>query len=135
MLMPTGLLVARQLHTRCALLTDGRFSGATEGLAVGHVSPEAAAGGAIALIEDSDEIEFDIPKRRLSLLVDEATLTTRAQRMRDRGAMAYRPLKPRTQSVWLRTFGALASSADKGGGRDPARLAQLEGLYGGVAAT
>jgi dihydroxy-acid dehydratase len=135
MLMPTGLLVARQLHTCCALLTDGRFSGATEGLAVGHVSPEAAAGGAIALIEDSDEIEFDIPKRRLSLLVDEATLTTRAQRMRDRGAMAYRPLKPRTQSVWLRTFGALASSADKGGGRDPARLAQLEGLYGGVAAT
>jgi dihydroxy-acid dehydratase len=128
MLMPTGLLVARKLHTQCALLTDGRFSGATEGLAVGHVSPEAAAGGAIALIEDGDEIAFDVPGRRVELLVDADTLAARTERMRALSAQAWRPTKPRTTSMWLRTYGALASSADQGGGRDPARLAQLEAL-------
>ena len=129
MLLPTGLLVARKLHTQCALVTDGRFSGATEGLAVGHVSPEAAAGGPLALVEDGDDILFDIPNRKLELLVDKATLAQRTDRMRERGVKAWRPEKPRTPSLWLRTFGALASSADKGGGRDPARLAQLESLH------
>ncbi|WP_298210331.1 dihydroxy-acid dehydratase [Acidovorax sp.] len=128
MLLPTGLLVARKLHTQCALVTDGRFSGATEGLAVGHVSPEAASGGVIALIEDGDEITFDIPGRGLHLRVDEATLQARAATMRSLGDKAWRPTKPRTASLWLRSFGALASSADQGGGRDPQRLAQLEAL-------
>jgi len=128
MLMPTGLLVARGLHTQCALVTDGRFSGATEGLAVGHVSPEAASGGLIALVEDGDEIAFDIPARGLQLRVDAAVLAAREAAMRARGTAAWRPTQPRTASLWLRSFGALASSADQGGGRDPARLAQLEAL-------
>ena len=77
MLAPTAALVGMGLGKSCALLTDGRFSGATQGAAIGHISPEAAAGGLIALVEDGDTISIDIPARRVELLVDEAEIQRR----------------------------------------------------------
>ena len=123
MLMPTMSLVARGLHTSCALITDGRFSGATGGLSVGHVSPEAAAKGTIALIEDGDRIRIDIPEREIALLVDEATLKKRRAAMEALGREGWTP-GPRERKVSdaLRVFAAFASSADKGGVRDLSRL-------------
>ena len=86
MLYPTSYLKSRGLGKACALVTDGRFSGGTSGLSIGHVSPEAAEGGAIGLIEDGDRIEIDIPARTINALVDEATLARRRAAMEARGA-------------------------------------------------
>jgi dihydroxy-acid dehydratase len=120
MLMPTSLLKAAGLATACALVTDGRFSGATSGLSVGHVSPEAAAGGEIALVEEGDEIVVDIPERSLTLRVEEAELARRRAAMQARGAAAWSPRERKREiSRALRAYAALARSASHGAVRDP----------------
>jgi dihydroxy-acid dehydratase len=120
MLMPTSLIKAAGLATACALITDGRFSGATSGLSVGHISPEAGEGGEIALVEDGDEILIDIPARRLQLLVDDAELERRRAAMLARGAAAWTPATRKRQvSRALRAYAALARSASHGAVRDP----------------
>lgn len=129
MLTPTGMLRARGLGDKAALITDGRFSGATSGLSVGHVSPEAASGGVIALVEDGDPIEFDIPNRSVTLDVPQEELDHRRAEMNARGDKAWRPAtRQRDVSTSLRVYGLMASSADKGGARDTERLARLERL-------
>jgi dihydroxy-acid dehydratase len=121
MLMPTSLLKAAGLATSCALVTDGRFSGATSGLSVGHVSPEAAEGGEIALVHEGDELLIDIPRRAIELLVDDAELQRRRAAMQGRGEAAWTPLPPRKRQLSraLRAYAALARSASHGAVRDP----------------
>jgi dihydroxy-acid dehydratase len=114
MLYPTSYLKAKGLGAACALITDGRFSGGTSGLSIGHVSPEAAAGGAIGLVEEGDRIAIDIPARRLSLDVDDAELARRRAAMEARGAKAWHPARERTVSVALRAYAALTTSAADG---------------------
>lgn len=124
MLYPTSYLKSRGLGRACALITDGRFSGGTSGLSIGHISPEAAAGGTIALIETGDTIAIDIPKRAISLAVSDAELSQRRQAMNDKGRQAWRPQsRKRTVSAALKAYALLATSADKGAVRD---LSQLE---------
>jgi dihydroxy-acid dehydratase len=120
MLYPTSYLKSRGLGKACALLTDGRFSGGTSGLSICHVSPEAAEGGAIALIEEGDEIAIDIPARSIDLLVDDATLAQRRAAMEGRGAAAWKPAKPRKRQVStaLRAYAAFATSASRGAVRE-----------------
>jgi dihydroxy-acid dehydratase len=120
MLKPTGLLKGKGLATACALVTDGRFSGATSGLSIGHVSPEAASGGAIALVEPGDGIRVDIPGRTIELVVDEAELVRRRQAMAARGAAAWKPSQPRQrlESKALRAYARFATSAAFGAVRD-----------------
>ncbi len=129
MLTPTGLLRAKGLADKAGLITDGRFSGATSGLSVGHVSPEAAAGGVIALVEDGDVIEFDIPNRRVHLDVDDAALAARRAARLALGPLAWKPAnRVRPVTTALRIFGLTAGSADKGGARDRDRLDRVEAL-------
>lgn len=129
MLTPTGVMKAMGLGDKAALITDGRFSGATSGLSVGHVSPEAASGGAIALVQDGDPIEFDIPTRRIHLDVPDEELDRRRAEMNARGDKAWKPAtRQRDVSTSLRVYGLMAASADKGGARDTERLAMLERL-------
>ena len=114
MLYPTSFLKGRGLGRKCALITDGRFSGGTSGLSIGHISPEAAGGGTIALVEDGDVIEIDIPARRIELKVDEGTLADRrvAQEKRD---LPYSPAdRERTVSAALRAYAAMATPASDG---------------------
>jgi len=120
MLYPTSYLKAKGLGKACALVTDGRFSGGTSGLSIGHVSPEAAAGGTIALVEDGDRIEIDIPARRIELLVPEETLRARREAMEARAGRAWRPAseRPRKVSAALRAYARMATSADRGAVRD-----------------
>jgi dihydroxy-acid dehydratase len=121
MLMPTSLIKAAGLGTVCALVTDGRFSGATSGLSVGHVSPEAAEGGEIALVADGDEILIDIPTRTITLLVSDDELGRRRAELLTRGAAAWSPrARKRQVSRALRAYAALARSASHGAVRDPA---------------
>jgi len=125
MLMPTSLLKAAGLGAVCALVTDGRFSGATSGLSVGHVSPEAAEGGELALVADGDEILFDIPNRTITLDVSEDELTRRRAAMLTRGAAAWSPrARKRQVSRALRAYAALARSASHGAVRDPSLVAE-----------
>jgi len=119
MLMPTSLLKAAGLGKTAALITDGRFSGATSGLSIGHVSPEAAEGGAIGLIENGDEIAIDIPARRIDLMVEDAELAKRRAAMAARPD-AWTPKRKRTVSRALQAYAALARSAAYGAVRDPA---------------
>lgn len=120
MLYPTTYLKSMGLGKSCALLTDGRFSGGTSGLSIGHVSPEAANGGTIALVEDGDRIHIDIPTREISLQVDEATLTARREKAQARG---WKPKdRQRQVSYALRAYATLATSADKGAVRDRSKL-------------
>ncbi|AYY13143.1 dihydroxy-acid dehydratase [Actinobacteria bacterium YIM 96077] len=117
MLYPTAYLKGRGLGAACALVTDGRFSGGTSGLSVGHVSPEAAAGGAIALVEDGDEITIDIPRRAITLHVSEETL--RARRAHVEATGGYRPEdRKRPVSPALRAYATWVTSADRGAVRD-----------------
>ncbi len=118
MLFPTMSLKAKGLAESCALVTDGRFSGATSGLSIGHVSPEAAAGGAIGLIEEGDRIAIDIPNRKISLLIDDATLLKRRQE-KDTAPNAWTPQGKRTRVVTtaLKAYATFASSASQGGAR------------------
>ncbi|MRR18799.1 dihydroxy-acid dehydratase [bacterium] len=115
MLYPTSYLKSKGLDKKCALITDGRFSGGTAGLSVGHVSPEAAAGGAIALIQDGDVIEINITGRLLSLAVDEKTLTERRRNEEKRGDKAFSPAgRERIIPSSLKAYAANVSSADRG---------------------
>ena len=121
MLYPTSYLKSKGLGKQCALLTDGRFSGGTSGLSIGHVSPEAASGGVIGLVHDGDRIRIDIPARGIHLLVDEATL---AQRRADADARGWKPVQTRPRKVTsaLKAYALLATSADKGAVRNTALL-------------
>ncbi len=122
MLYPTSYLKSLGLGKACALITDGRFSGATSGLSVGHVSPEAAAGGAIGLIENGDTIELDIPKRSIHLNLSDDELTKRRDIMEARGKVAWKANRTRVVSQALRAYAALATSADKGAVRDVSQV-------------
>jgi dihydroxy-acid dehydratase len=120
MLYPTSYLKSKDLGKVCALLTDGRFSGGTSGLSIGHVSPEAAAGGAIALVEQGDIIEIDIPARSINVALSEEQLAARRQAMDARADDAWRPAKPRPRKVTaaLKVYAKMVTSADKGAVRD-----------------
>jgi len=119
MLYPTSYLKSKGLGKECALLTDGRFSGGTSGLSIGHASPEAACGGAIALVEEGDTIEIDIPGRRIHLAVSEPELARRRAAMEARGGRAWRPVsRERHVSAALQAYAALTTSADTGAVRD-----------------
>ncbi len=123
MLYPTSYLKSKGLGKACALVTDGRFSGGTSGLSIGHVSPEAAEGGPIALVEEGDTIEIDIPNRRIHLAVSEETLAARRRAMEARGDQAWRPVdRNRPVSDALRAYAAMTTSADRGAVRDVDRL-------------
>ncbi len=116
MLYPTSYLKSKGLGKACALLTDGRFSGGTSGLSIGHVSPEAAQGGAIGLVEAGDKIEIDIPNRTINLLVADAEMERRWAAMDAKGTDGWRPEAPRKRKVTtaLKAYAAFASSADLG---------------------
>jgi len=123
MLYPTSYIKSMGLGQDCALITDGRFSGGSSGLSVGHVSPEAAEGGAIGLLENGDQIEFDIPGRSVNLLVDAAELQRRRDAMNAKGADAWKPLtRDRQVSQALQAYGALATSASRGAVRDVSQV-------------
>ncbi|TLX49063.1 dihydroxy-acid dehydratase [Pseudoalteromonas phenolica] len=126
MLYPTSYLKSMGLDKDCALLTDGRFSGGTSGLSIGHASPEAASGGALALVENGDRIHIDIPNRGIHLLIDDAEMTARREKQDARGKDAYKPLdRQRVVSPALKAYALLATSADKGAVRDLAKLEEL----------
>lgn len=114
MLYPTSYLKSQHLGAACALVTDGRFSGGTSGLSIGHVSPEAASGGAIALVEDGDRIDINIPQRTISLLISEEALSSRRGREEAKGDRAFTPQRDRTVSKALQVYARFAASADKG---------------------
>jgi dihydroxy-acid dehydratase len=119
MLYPTSYLKSKGLGKQCALLTDGRFSGGTSGLSIGHASPEAASGGEIALVEEGDTIIIDIPNRSIHLAVDDALIATRRAHMHEQGANAWRPLnRNRVVSQALRAYSLMTTSADRGAVRD-----------------
>jgi dihydroxy-acid dehydratase len=115
MLYPTSYLKSKGLDRRCALVTDGRFSGGTSGLSVGHVSPEAAAGGLMALVQNGDIIEINIPRRSINVLISEAEIEKRRTAETSRGKMSYRPRRrSRVISSALKAYAANVSSADQG---------------------
>lgn len=120
MLYPTSYLKSKGLGKECALLTDGRFSGGTSGLSIGHASPEAAAGGAIGLVESGDIIRIDIPGRTINALVSDEELSARRQKMAARGQDAWKPVNPRPRKVSaaLKAYAAMVTSADKGAVRN-----------------
>ena len=124
MLYPTSFLKGRGLGKACALVTDGRFSGGTSGLSIGHASPEAAEGGTIALVEDGDLIEIDIPGRRLELRVTEAELAARRERLLAELGR-HRPRdRDRPVSVALQAYAAMTTSASTGASRDLSQLSR-----------
>lgn len=115
MLYPTSYIKSRHLGKECALITDGRFSGGTSGLSIGHISPEAAAGGNIGLVKDGDIIEIDIPKRTINVKLSEEQLAERRSAEEGRGKKAFTPTKrERNISKALKAYAAMVSSADKG---------------------
>ena len=123
MLYPTSYLKSKGLGKVCALLTDGRFSGGTSGLSIGHVSPEAAEGGAIGLVNESDTIEIDIPNRSINLNISADELAKRRAEMEARGNQAWKPVnRERHVSAALRAYAAMATSADKGAIRDVSQV-------------
>ncbi|MDD2243362.1 MAG: dihydroxy-acid dehydratase [Dysgonamonadaceae bacterium] len=114
MLYPTSYIKAKHLGKECALITDGRFSGGTSGLSIGHISPEAAAGGNIGLVKDGDIIEIDIPNRIINLKVSDAELSERRNQEEAKGKDAFQPIRNRKISKALKAYASLVSSADKG---------------------
>jgi dihydroxy-acid dehydratase len=115
MLYPTSYIKSKHLGKECALITDGRFSGGTSGLSIGHVSPEAAAGGNIGLIQNGDIIEIDIPNRSINVKVSKEELQKRREAELARGKDAFKPKdRNRVVSKALRAYASLVSSADKG---------------------
>lgn len=120
MLYPTSYIKSKGLGKACALLTDGRFSGGTSGLSIGHVSPEAAAGGAIGLVENGDRILIDIPNRTINVMLTDEELAHRRAAMDAKGADAWKPaeIRPRKVSPALKVYAHFATSADKGAVRD-----------------
>lgn len=117
MLYPTSYIKSRHLGKECALITDGRFSGGTSGLSIGHVSPEAAAGGAIGLVRDGDIIEIDIPNRAINVKLTNNELDIRLQEELSKGNDAFKPNRDRKVSKALRAYASMVSSADLGGVR------------------
>ena len=123
MLYPTSYLKSKGLGKECALITDGRFSGGTSGLSIGHVSPEAAEGGTIGLVEEGDTIEIDIPNRRIHLAVTDEELERRRAAMQARGADAWKPIgRDRPVSAALRAYAAMTTSAAHGAVRDVSQV-------------
>ena len=119
MLFPTSYIKSKHLGKQCALITDGRFSGGTSGLSIGHISPEAAAGGNIGLVRDGDIIEIDIPNRTINLKVDDAVLAERREEELARGKDAFTPKHRNRQiSKALKAYASMVTSADKGGVRE-----------------
>ncbi len=119
MLYPTSYLKSKGLGKACALITDGRFSGGTSGLSIGHASPEAAEGGAIGLVEEGDTIEIDIPNRTISLSISDADMESRRANMDAQGKDGWKPApRPRNVTTALRAYAAMATSAAKGAVRD-----------------
>ncbi|MBN2524687.1 MAG: dihydroxy-acid dehydratase [Bacteroidales bacterium] len=115
MLYPTSYIKSKGLGKQCALITDGRFSGGTSGLSIGHVSPEAAGGGAIALIQDGDTIEINIPERRINVMLSEKELSERRKAEEKLGNMAYTPKKRKREiSKALQVYASMVTSADTG---------------------
>ena len=125
MLYPTSYLKSMGLGKVCALITDGRFSGGSSGLSIGHVSPEAASGGNIGLIEDGDLISINIPARTIDIKISDAELATRRAAMEAKGKAAWKPVsRERQVSFALRAYANLATSADKGAVRDRSKLGE-----------
>ena len=125
MLYPTSYLKSMGLGKACALITDGRFSGGSSGLSIGHVSPEAASGGNIGLINDGDLISIDIPSRTIDIKISDTELATRRAAMEAKGKAAWKPVnRDRYVSVALRAYANLATSADKGAVRDRSKLGE-----------
>ena len=124
MLYPTSYLKSKGLGKACALLTDGRFSGGTSGLSIGHVSPEAASGGAIALVQEGDRIDIDIPNRSINLAISDAELAKRRAALEAKGKQAWKPAAERQRkvSIALRAYAAMVTSADKGAVRDVSQV-------------
>jgi dihydroxy-acid dehydratase len=121
MLYPTSYIKSKNLGTACALITDGRFSGGTSGLSIGHVSPEAAAGGNIGLVKQGDRIRIDIPNRSIDVLISDHEL---AQRRKEQDNDGWKPVDPRPRKITpaLKAYAKLATSADKGAVRDLSQL-------------
>lgn len=128
MIAPTGMIKAHGLGKSCALVTDGRFSGATSGLSIGHVSPEAAAGGMIALVRNGDKIHIDVKNRSITLLLDDEEISRRRENEMARGDKAWQPERQRKVSTALRIYGLMATSASEGGVRDVNRLQKFEAM-------
>jgi dihydroxy-acid dehydratase len=123
MLYPTSYLKSKGLGAACALLTDGRFSGGTSGLSIGHASPEAAEGGAIGLVEENDTIEIDIPNRTIHLAVTDEELSHRRLKMEEKGKAAWKPVdRERVVSPALRAYAAMSTSAARGAVRDVSQI-------------
>jgi dihydroxy-acid dehydratase len=119
MLYPTSYLKSKGLGKYCALVTDGRFSGGSSGLVIGHASPEAAEGGTIGLVENGDKIEIDIPNRTIHLAVADDVLAQRRAAMEAKGDAAWQPVKrERVVSAALQAYALMATSAAKGAVRD-----------------
>ncbi len=126
MLYPTSYLKSKGLGKACALLTDGRFSGGTSGLSIGHVSPEAAEHGPIALVNEGDTIHIDIPQREITLKVSDEELKARAAKQDARGSLGWKPVKMRNRrvSAALTAYAAMTTSADRGAVRDVSQLSK-----------
>jgi dihydroxy-acid dehydratase len=122
MLYPTSFLKGKGLGKACALVTDGRFSGGTSGLSIGHVSPEAGEGGDIALVEEGDRIRIDIPNRSIDVLVSADTLAKRREAMKALGPRAFKPNRDRTVSPALQAYALMTTSASRGAIRDITQL-------------
>jgi dihydroxy-acid dehydratase len=118
MLYPTSYIKAVKLDKACALVTDGRFSGGTSGLSIGHVSPEAASGGEIALVRNGDPIEIDIPARKINLLISEAEIEKRRAEELAKGQLAFKPNRERVVSTALKAYASMVTSADRGAIRE-----------------
>ena len=120
MLYPTTYLKSKGLGKVCALFTDGRFSGGTSGLSIGHASPEAAEGGAIGLVEEGDGIEIDIPNRTINVMISDEALAARRTAMDAKGKEGWKPASVRSRhvSTALRAYAAMATSASRGAVRD-----------------
>ncbi len=120
MLYPTSYLKSKGLGKACALITDGRFSGGTSGLSIGHVSPEAAEGGAIGLVQEGDTIEIDIPDRTINVVLSDEEMVARRKAM---DALGWQPVnRERQVSAALQAYAAMATSASRGAVRDVAQL-------------
>jgi dihydroxy-acid dehydratase len=115
MLYPTSYIKSKHLGKECALITDGRFSGGTSGLSIGHISPEAASGGAIGLIKDEDIIEIDIPNRSINVKLSDEELESRRKQELSKGKLAFKPDRERNVSKALKAYASMVSSADLGG--------------------
>jgi dihydroxy-acid dehydratase len=123
MLYPTSYLKSKGLGKECALITDGRFSGGTSGLSIGHASPEAAEGGAIGLVEEGDTIEIDIPNRTINVMISDDELAARRVAMDAKGSAGWKPVsRDRKVSVSLRAYAAMATSASRGAVRDVSQI-------------